>query len=459
MIGKKKENSISINQYKNKRELNIGIFIFTLIFIYLLAAVFMYMTSKHVTSYEIREGSILRDTSYAGLIFREEELANAEATGYISYFQGGQSKVKTGASVCAVSGRKLEQPESEELEDTELSEEEQAAITLRAQSFNENFDPQRFSLVYSMKTEVENMLRNVSDQTRTAQLDAIIAESGQAVSIFSAPRDGILALTYDGKESLTKENFKEDDFDRTNYASIKMEDNTEVKTGEPAYRLVTGEKWGVLIQLTDEMAKELSETTSVRVKIDQDSESMWADFSVIRKSGKFYGCLEFNDSMVRYLDRRYVTVELILEDQSGLKIPKSAVVQKSCYAVSQDYLTTGGNSSDTGVMIQAGDSAKFISVDLYNITEKGTAYISHEELKPGTILVMPESSETVTLTDMEPLDGVYNINKGYAVFYPIEILAESDDYYIIREGSVYGPSNYDHIAQNGTDVKEEEVVF
>lgn len=375
MVRKKKENSISINQYKNKRELNIGIFIFALIFVYLLAAVFMYMTSKHVTAYEIREGSILRDTSYTGLVFREEEVVNAETDGYISYFQGGQSKVRAGTNVYAISGKKLELSEENGSENTELSEEEQATITLKVQNFNENFDPQKFSLTYSLKTEVQNTLRNASDQTRTAQLDAVIAGSGQEVPVFSALRDGIFALTYDGKESLTKENFKETDFDKSSYTSIKLEDNMEVKAGNPAYRLVTGEKWGVLIQLTEEMAKELSETTSVKVKIDQNSESMWADLSVIRKSGKFYGCLELDDSMIRYVDRRYLAIELILEDQSGLKIPKSAVVQKECYTISQEYLTTGGNSSDTGVMVKSGDSAKFVSVDLYSITEKGTAYI------------------------------------------------------------------------------------
>ena len=40
-----------------------------------------------------------------------------------------------------------------------------------------------------------------------------------------------------------------------------------------------------------------------------------------------------------------------------------------------------------------------------------------------------------------------------------EALCESDEYYIVATGSDYGLSNYDHIALNGEDVKENDVVF
>lgn len=60
MPEKQKKNSISINKYKTKRELNIGTLIFALIFIYLVVAVVAYATEKRITVYEVREGSILK---------------------------------------------------------------------------------------------------------------------------------------------------------------------------------------------------------------------------------------------------------------------------------------------------------------------------------------------------------------------------------------------------------------
>ena len=97
-----------------------------------------------------------------------------------------------------------------------------------------------------------------------------------------------------------------------------------------------------------------------------------ADFSILKKGKQYYGCLDFDKSMIRYADKRYLNVELILEDQSGLKIPKSSVIKKSCYAIPQDYITTGGNSSDSGVMIQDKDSAVFQQIEIYYVSDDGT---------------------------------------------------------------------------------------
>ena len=59
--------SSNIKVYQKKKHLNIGIAIFGVIFIYLLVTVLMYLTAKHISVYEVREGSIVKDTSYTGL--------------------------------------------------------------------------------------------------------------------------------------------------------------------------------------------------------------------------------------------------------------------------------------------------------------------------------------------------------------------------------------------------------
>ena len=72
---------------------------------------------------------------------------------------------------------------------------------------------------------------------------------------------------------------------------------------------------------------------------------------------------------------------------------------------------------------------------------------------------MPDSTETYKIGDTKKLKGVYNINKGYAVFKKITILCENDEYYVVQEGESYGLYNYDHIAQNGKGISSDEVVF
>ena len=62
------------------------------------------------------------------------------------------------------------------------------------------------------------------------------------------------------------------------------------------------------------------------------------------------------------------------------------------------------------------------------------------------------------LNKTRKLKGVYNINRGYAVFRQVQILCESDEYYIVQSGDDYGLSNNDHIALTGKDVHEGDVI-
>ena len=76
--------SSNIKVYQKKKHLNIGIIIFGVIFIYLVVTVLMYLTEKHISVYEVREGSILKDNSYTGLALRDETIIRSTNTGYVN---------------------------------------------------------------------------------------------------------------------------------------------------------------------------------------------------------------------------------------------------------------------------------------------------------------------------------------------------------------------------------------
>ena len=48
------------------------------------------------------------------------------------------------------------------------------------------------------------------------------------------------------------------------------------------------------------------------------------------------------------------------------------------------------------------------------------------------------------------------MDKGYAIFRLIDVLAENEEYTVIKTGTKYGLSLYDHIALNGNEVSEGE---
>ena len=172
-----------ISQYKTKQEMNIGILIFTLILLYLIVTVFTYATSKRISTYEVRRGSIVKDNSYNGLILRQEVTAAAESGGYISYFRNENSKVKTGSNIYAVSPMRLDIEVSTETEEFTFGTEVQKNLMLKTQNFNENFHPQKFSSVYTLKNELTGILRDASNQSKMTRLDTLISQNSGNIHV------------------------------------------------------------------------------------------------------------------------------------------------------------------------------------------------------------------------------------------------------------------------------------
>ena len=59
----------------------------------------------------------------------------------------------------------------------------------------------------------------------------------------------------------------------------------------------------------------------------------------------------------------------------------------------------------------------------------------------------------------ETLHGVYNINKGYAVFREVTIIDENEEYCVVESNNIYGLAAYDYIVLDATQVSEDEIVY
>ena len=439
--------SSNIKVYQKKKHLNIGIIIFGVIFIYLVVTVLMYLTEKHISVYEVREGSILKDNSYTGLAIRNETVIRSEDNGYVNYFVSAGSKVGAKTQIYSLSDHKL-QFESKSGKSQKLTSVEQNNIRQKTQTFCENYSDESFGDVYTLKSNISSVLDGKSNQNRQTQLAAL------------TDSDGIICYYVDGFEKTTADDVTPDMLSKEGYRKKEQKNNTRIKSGTPVYKLIKDDDWTLVIPLTKECAKELKDSSSVHVRFPKDNETMTAAFSMKKVKGSYLGYLAFDSSMVRYAQDRFVDVELILEDQSGLKIPKSAITKKDFYVIPEDYLTQGGNSNSTGVLIDTGkENAEFQAVDIYyRDTQTGSVYVDPDDFEKNTTLKKAGSSDTYQLSETKQLKGVYNINRGYAVFRQVQILCESDDYYIVQSGNDYGLSNYDHIALTGKDVHEGDVI-
>ncbi len=459
-MSSRKTNSISINKYKTKREMNIGIIIFTVIFIYLIVTVVMFAFQKKISVYEVREGNILRDNSYTGLAIRHETVVNSEKDGYVHYFQNSQTKMKTGVPAYGITTNKLTYEKKVESEGEKLNSDDQRQMVIKLQKFNETFDPQRFSDVYTLKNDVNNVLLKSSNETKTTKVDALLKMAGKQASIFQTTSDGILLLNIDGYEDITIDSFEDADLNRSKYRNIIRHDNVHVKKGEPVYKLVSDNHWSVIIQVDRKISKELKQLRVVKTRLDKNNNSIWAEVDTFKKDGKYYAVLNYNSSMITYTSKRFLNVELIFDDESGLKIPKSSMVNMDAYLIPKSFITYGGNEQAEGITVLGSDGErKFQTCKIYKETSDDMVYISTDKLKMGTTIEKAGDGETLKLSYPRKIVGVYQINRGYAVFTQITKLGESDDYCIIEANDKYGLRNYDHIVQEGGTVSEGEIVF
>lgn len=457
-----------MKKYSKKEHLNIGIILFGVVFFYLIVTILMYVGKEKTAIYEVHEGSILKDHSYTGLIIREESVFYAEKDGYINYFYESGKKVPVGQNTYILTDTEVLNDAEDVNEEVELNADNWNSLLRKVQSFHESFRSTEFQSVHTLKKELDSILNSNTTQNRVTQLNTLLDNSSITYSSYLSSEDGIIAYSIDGYEDLTMSEVSEDELSKNEYTKVTLTNNTRVNAGDPVYRLITEEDWYLVIKLEDETAEMLQaqmgekDSVYVKLRIAKDNKETGGYLSIAQdEEGIIYGYIHLGDSAVRYVEDRYLDVELILENETGLKIPKSSVVQKDFYVIPENFITNGGASSSYGVYKanKKEDSIRFVEVNIFaKDVENGLVYIEKDSLHDGDILLESETQEKISIHDTISMDGVYNVNKGYAVFKRIHILSESADYYIIEEGLSNGIYNYDHIALDGNSVRDNQII-
>ena len=460
-MNEKQDNVIT---FRGTSQFRIGIVICGIIFVYVLFRLLSYLTSENITVYEVKDGTIVTDHSYRALILRQEELVHADMDGYVYYFatSGGRVGVRsliyavdeTGSIVndlLAAGGG------TEKLSDSSFQMTENAMST-----FVGEYQDTAFQKTYLFKDRL-------LDSLNALQVDALMdkhrdeiekAQSENTYHSYYPPRPGLVSYMVDGMEGVTASDFNPAVFVKgTKESNVKSQ--TKIESGDVAYKLITSDDWTMVVPVDRAVGNELGDDRNVKVTFESDGNSAWASVSYLEKDEVPYLVLKLDDSMERYADLRFVNIELMLDEKSGLKIPNSSIVKKTFYTVPKSYFLQGDNTKDMGVLVrkEGGRESEFVIPTIYKETKKAY-YIDDETVSEGDELLSPDSLETYTVgTETDDLAGVYNVNKGFAVFKQIEPIQKNEDYTIIRTGTPYGLALYDRIVLQGDKVQENEIIY
>ncbi len=447
--------------------LNIGMIIFAVILIYVIYCVVSYFRSDPPRPYEVQEGSLTTNSTYRGIALRNEVVVDAQSAGYLNYYAREGERVAKGDIVYTIdeSGRFKEYQESINLGENSLSSQELLEFRSEIVNFMHGFDPKDFSPAYDFKYELSGTVLRLAN----ANLLENLGEAGGYDGTFqtcSSPDTGIVAYWMDGYETLKPEEVTSDILDEKEYQKTQLVESELAAVGEPVYKLSLDEDWCVVIPVEAQEAYDLEQEGYIKVRFLKNQYESWASTKMlVNPDGKYYVELDFNNSMLTFISERFLDVELILDEQKGLKIPNSAIAKRDFYLVPEAFVSQGGNQGGEGVLrrtyLEDGTaSSEFVEADAYSYDEEtGEYFLDTEVLNMGDVLLKTDSQETFTVSKMQTLIGVYNMNKGYADFREIEILAQNDEYAIVKSNTQYGLNVYDNIVLEAGSVTDEQFLY
>lgn len=461
------QNSNKITKYRKPLNLNIGMIIFAAMFIYIVICVFLYFTSKHIVAYEVKAGSLSVNNVYKAVALRDETVVTATDYGYVNYFAREGARVAVGDLVYTVdeSGKLSDYIKGGTGEESSLSQSDLSELKTEITGFASSFNEKDFTGVYDFKYNMEGTALKLSNYNIMESIDAIQASGLTGlVNQCTAPEAGVVIYSTDGYEELTIEQMTAEAFDQKAYEKNQLIGKELVAVGDPVYKISGKEDWSLVIQVDKEREDELLEAEYVRVKFLKNQETSWGKVSSFtNEKGEIFVQLMLTNSMITFCTDRFVDIELILEDETGLKIPNSAIVEKEFFIVPKRFVTKGGNGSADGVLketyTEEGEvTTEFIETTIYNEVDD-EYYLDDATLRIGDYIIMPESTEKYPISKRGSLIGVYNINKGYADFKQINILYANDEYSIVQSNTTYGLNVYDYIVLDSTTVSEDEFIY
>lgn len=449
-------------KYRKPLHINIGIIVFLIIFLYIIFNIFSYFTKKHISVYEVEQGTIVENNTYQGLALRAETIVNAASTGYINYYLQEFKKASFNSLICSIdqSGDITKKISAANTSNT-ISDESRIDIGNSIYAYANSYSNMTFYNIYNFKdtlnsqiTEAINLqsLNSIGDYTQYAQ-------SNSTFQLNYAQVPGLVAYYTDGYESVTPDTFEPSMMNELNYKKNSLQNKDTVNNGEPMYKLITDENWNIIVNVSEKTYENLANTKSIQIEFKEDQKKAWAGLSEKTLNGNYYLVLSLNNSMIRYANERFVEIELLVLEKTGLKIPNTAITSKDFYTIPKDFFSKGDDSSNLGVLEKnsVSNSVTFTPLTIY-YSNDDNYYVDKGDIAADTVIQKSDSSDTFTVNPSASLNGVYNINKGYAIFKQIDILYQNEEYSVVKTGTDYGISLYDHIALNGSNVTEDSFI-
>ena len=453
-----------IIQLNKEIRANAATIVIAAVLLYVVISVVSSLSKESVTIYQVSKGDVSNDITLQGLAIRDEVIVNTQKSGYLCYYITDGEKVKKNSTVCTID-------ETGEIYNTEnnsdsnynalLSSNDYASIRSLISSYKLSYSDVTFYNAYSFETSANNKVFELTNEVLMQQAGS----SGRGLSSVSAPDSGLVTYYIDGYENYQiSEKIKASDFDKAGYDKKAMKSGDYAEAGSTIVKIIPSEQWNIVAPISQDQLAELDGQSYVKFRINNSNFTITMPFTIIEGSDGSYINIAIDKYMSNYLSERFVTVELIQSDESGLKIPSSALVEKQVYRIPLSYLSAGSNqSNENRLNLQRTDdngnkTIQQMQPKIYK-TDEIYAYVDPEGFEDSDILVNITSNATIaaSLLELYPLTGVYFANQGIAEFRRVTVIKTIDEFVLIESGEEL--KAYDNIVLDAQSVTENQLIY
>lgn len=458
--------SKKVEKFKKKSNINLGTLIFAFLIIYLGVGLIYTIKKNKIDIYEVQVESLSGNVTLTGVIVRDEKVVTSAEPGYINYYVQDKKRIHKNETVYSIDANKTVFEALDSQNTVSLTSTDREEIKRAISTFQDSYSNISYDNVYDLKEKLTFRIRSLSDRNILADIQEYSSQAGNnsAFRFVKSDQSGLISYRGDKLDGLSVETVSLSTFQTEDFTAKDYRSTAYYETGTPVYKIIDSDSWDIVCLISAEQYTHYFEKQKLKFTVEEDGFTFTAPIEFVARGSEYYMVIHMSKYILKYLDMRFLTLDIAVTDIVGLKVPKTALINKNFYLVPLEYLTVGGDSNEVGVYSimynsQTGEpDYVFTTTDISYQTEE-YAYVSKDSLVAGTQIYNEQTMETMTVAMEGTLKGVYNVNRGYAVFRRVEIIAENDDYVIIERGISNSLSAYDHISLNAEFTEEASIIY
>lgn len=404
---------------KKKRKANIFNFILLLLF---LSFVIYLIDNWRVTqeTYVLNEDTLEITLEIEAAIMKDERIVHALSDGDVSLFKKQGDRVKSGILIAQQFNDYDSKSISDELniinEIISVKQGNKVSNDKVGTSYYNEIKSDIQSAIFSkdyqyVMTTVNNLDTNDFNYRYSGYESYTLAElinhrdslrksiSSEKISYYS-PGGGIVSYSFDGLEMVYSidrlSEISLNDVRKLNYQNYTTLNKT-INNNEPMFKIIDNFDWFLAFEIDKSYMTDLQDKNNLKIRLKKiDKVINTTIFRVQDYGEKFLLILETDKFLHDYLDDRYIKVDVILHEFSGLKIHKDSIVE-------QDGLI-GVYVSDTNKVVRfrpveiIGENLDYAVVDegeKVNVGSRGRILINGEYFNTikiyDNIIIKPEN--------------------------------------------------------------------